>query len=472
MSPNLASLLFAVFITGLFVLDRDNKLRTSKALWIPVLWLLINGSRPVSLWLQGAAPIAQTSDQYLEGSPIDRNIYTALEALGLFVLVARREKIGVILKSNLPIIIFFAYCAVSALWSDYPDVSLKRWFKGFGDLEMGLIVVTDPDPLGAFKRLLTRVGFVLMPISVLFIKYYPALGRVYNRWTWTPTYVGVTGNKNELGMICLVVGLGSVWRLMLDMRTGKAAGRPRHLMAHGILLVVTLWLFSMASSTTSLSCLLMGTGVLAVMSSRTFGGKTALVHMMVAAMILVAVFALFLDPGGALLESMGKDPTLTGRTDIWKGLIGMVVNPVVGAGYESFWLGSRLVDSRSLMWRLNEAHNGYLEVYLNLGAVGVVLLALVIVAGYRHVIAAYRTDRELGRLRVVYFGVAVVYSLTEAGFRLTSPTWIIFLLVTIAAPLRDALSAVSAPAPAPRRAALSAYQAARVLTGGSGRKID
>ena len=51
MPPPLMAFLCVVGIVGLFVLDRDNGPRPSKALWIPVAWLFINCSRPVSLWL-------------------------------------------------------------------------------------------------------------------------------------------------------------------------------------------------------------------------------------------------------------------------------------------------------------------------------------------------------------------------------------------------------------------------------------
>jgi hypothetical protein len=56
MNPSSALFLFAVGIAGLFYLDRDNSIRTSKALWLPVIWLWIVGSRPVSAWL-GLSPV-------------------------------------------------------------------------------------------------------------------------------------------------------------------------------------------------------------------------------------------------------------------------------------------------------------------------------------------------------------------------------------------------------------------------------
>ena len=133
----------------------------------------------------------QSSSQYLDGSPVDMWVYTGLLAAGLITLGLRKARVVSLLRGNSAILLFFSYCAVSTLWSDYTDVSLKRWVKAVGDLVMVLIVLTDSDPFAATKRLVARVGFVLIPASVLLIKYYPALGRVYNIWTWEPMFVGV-----------------------------------------------------------------------------------------------------------------------------------------------------------------------------------------------------------------------------------------------------------------------------------------
>src|SRR6267154_2539759 len=215
MSPQIATIVFAFGVLGLFMLDRDSRARTSKVLWIPVMWLLINGSRPVSVWLQ-LEPLnkIQNPDQYLEGSPLDAFVYSVLLVSGLVILLGRRAQVGKLLRRNAPVLLFFSYCALSVLWSDYTEVSLKRWIKAVGDLVMVLIVLTDSDPFAAAKRLVARVGFVLVPASILLIKYFPALGRFYkivNISTWEPMFVCVTDHKNTPGMVCMVLGLGFEW---------------------------------------------------------------------------------------------------------------------------------------------------------------------------------------------------------------------------------------------------------------------
>src|ERR1700730_16131437 len=124
----IATLAFALGILGLFAIDRDPKARTSKALWIPVVWVSIAASRMVSQWLTatGWANVGvkiTSTDQVLEGSPFDRFFLMAVVALGVIVLIGRGPRVGTVLRANGAILLFFSYCAVSTLWSDYPDVA-------------------------------------------------------------------------------------------------------------------------------------------------------------------------------------------------------------------------------------------------------------------------------------------------------------------------------------------------------------
>jgi len=389
-----------------------------------------------------SGPIVDSPERYVEGSPLDAFVFGTLLAAGLIVLVGRRRQVGLLLRANGPILLFFSYCALSTLWSDYTFVAFKRWTKALGDVVMVLIVLTDPDRLPALKRVLARAAFLLVPLSVLFIKFYPDLGRSYNQWTWLPMYAGVTTGKNELGMTCLVFGLGSAWRFFRAFRAGEGTRRAGRVIAHGIILAMVLWLLRMSNSMTSLSCFIMAGGLLAITSLVRLARKPVVVHLLVAAIVSVSFSVLFLHVGGGALETMGRDSTLTGRTEIWSTVLSVAENPLVGTGYESFWLPERI----QRLWdvfglHINEAHNGYLEVYLNLGWIGVALLAVLIVTGYRNVSVAFRRDPDAGGLRLAYFIAAVVYSFTEAGFRTMSLIWIVFLLATTAVPEPSVLNA-------------------------------
>ena len=435
MTPAIATAVFVIGILSLFLLDRDREVRTSLALWIPILWLLINGSRAVSTWLQQSSAGDTAVDEYIDGSPLDRAVFLTLLIVGLIVLIRRGPRVTKLLRANAPIILFFLYCLISIFWSDYTFIAFKRWTKAIGDIVMVLIVFTDLEPEAALKRLILRAGYVLVPLSVLFIKYYPDLGRSLNQWSWNYMYSGVSTTKNGLGTTCLVCGLVPLWRFFAVYRDKEEPRRGGKMAAYTAMVVMVLWLFFTADSMTSLSCFLMAGGLILVTNIRAFEGKPWVAHFLIAVMLSLSLFALFFDTGGNLVGSLGRDSTMTGRTGIWKAVLSVGGNPLIGTGFESFWMGERLHRVWDLTAKgIQEAHNGYLEVYLNLGWIGIGLLALVIASGYRNAIAVYRRNADAGRIRLAFIAVALVYNFTEAGFRMMDPVWIAFLLAAFAIP--------------------------------------
>jgi exopolysaccharide production protein ExoQ len=434
MPPIAATIVFAIGITGLFLLDRSDKRRVSKALWIPTAWLFLIFSRPASQWL-GVSPATDEASVYLEGSPIDRMVLAILEGAALIVVISRRRQVGTILRRNWATGLFFLYAAFSIAWSDYPLVTVKHWIKGMGDVIMVLIVLTEPSFDDAIKRLVTRLGFVLLPLSVLFIKYYPPLGRTLTL-SWTMEAVGVAIQKNGLGELCVILGLGLIWRLRRAYNDRQDPNRRHRLLAFSAVLPMIVWLLWMCNSMTSICALSMGSAVMLLSTRPAFRRTPAFVHLMALAVPACTSYALFFQSSGALLQGLGRDPTLTGRTDAWHLVLSVPNDRLVGAGYESFWLGSRLLKMWDLIpgLKIQEAHNGYIEMLLNLGWIGVALLGILIATGYGNVIGGYRRNRDLGSLRIALFLAVINTGFTEAAFRMMSPTWIAFLLATTAVP--------------------------------------
>src|SRR5213592_48682 len=172
MSPHLALWICVLFVLWLFVKDRKLRPMTSAGFWVPLLWVAIIGSRPVSFWLGGGVRI-DTPDDYLDGSPLDRNVFLLLIVAGLVVLIRRRVDWGRIFASNRWLFAFFLYCCLTLIWSDYPFTSFKRWVKDFGNVVMVLVILTEAAPAQALNAVFARYTYFAVPLSVIFIKYFP-----------------------------------------------------------------------------------------------------------------------------------------------------------------------------------------------------------------------------------------------------------------------------------------------------------
>ena len=382
----------------------------------------------------------------MEGSPLDRAILGAALLFAVIVLVRRGEKVFAFLRGNAPILLYFFYCGISALWSDFPDVSFKRWFRAIGDLVMVLVVLTDPAWYNAVKLFLMRVAFLVIPLSALFIRYFPGLGRSYSRGG-QPSWTGVTTDKNALGIMSAIFGLAALhyfFRLYSERRERKNRAA---LFSYGFIVLTAGYLLYASNSATALSCFLLAGSIMVATQLVPKTRNPVLLNLAVSLALVVPFSAMFLGIGSGLVQNLGRNTTFTGRTAIWSCALPMVPNPVMGAGFESFWLGHRLLDIETCIKQdLNQAHNGYIEVYLNLGWIGIALLAFLLVTAYRRGVTAARLQTPLGSLRLAYFIVAVAYNFSEGGFKMMNPVWIV-LLMAIAIPSEEVLPPASESLP-------------------------
>jgi exopolysaccharide production protein ExoQ len=430
MPPSLATLLWFILTLVLFRLDPAKDRDASPALWIPTAWIFFTASRLPAQWL--GASVGTASQAMEEGNPIDRLIFSGLMILSIVVLMSRSFNWNRFFSRNFALIALIAFALVSAVWSDFPLVSAKRWFRDLGNYFVILVVFSDRRPFDAVVTVLRRLCYLLIPVSILMIKYYPNLGKVFSFWTGAAEFIGATTSKNMLGVLCLVSGIFFCWDTLNRWRDRKDKQTRKILILNGAFIWMTLWLLNLSNSATSTVCLAIGCLVLLAAHTKFSRRHPSFLKFMVpTSFCIYLILAFGLDINGDLAGAVGRDPTLTGRSDIWKAVLSTHTNPIVGAGYESFWLGDRLtVIWRSPAGHVNEAHNGYLELYLSLGLVGVSLLFALLVSSYR-IICKKLSSLKLASLGLALWTVLLFYNMTESAAFKGQLLWVIFLLVVI-----------------------------------------
>src|SRR5215472_6337623 len=261
----LTVILLGIFI--LFRLDKDQG-RVPGTIWIPFTWFVIASSRPISSWLTFSVPDS-TNDHYIDGTPLDRNSLTFLLLLTGLVLIQKSPQVWAIIRKNPAFICYFIYCLISLTWADYPFVVFKRWIRSVGDLAMILAIVTGRNRDDALKQVLTRIGYVLIPLSILFIRFFPALGRAYSIGG-EPMWTGVATDKNALGATSMLVGIVAVSRLIWVYRDVEQPFRKQRLWALAALLAMVVYLLQTADSQTARMCFIMGITLVIVTSKPAF----------------------------------------------------------------------------------------------------------------------------------------------------------------------------------------------------------
>jgi exopolysaccharide production protein ExoQ len=424
-------ILLVSLATFWWLIKRDNRLRdgVSAAVWIPTLWVGIIASRPLSMWL-GFGGGSDTQG----GSPMDALFFMVMIFASLIVLSRRQVAWSRLISENWAIFLFYGFLLVSVLWANSPFVSFKRWFKELGNIFVLLVILTEANPQQALRAVFFRCGCVLIPLSYIFIRWFPDLGRVYNIHSGGMEATGVTCQKNSLGAMILVCSLIILWDWLTLLRLQKQQPKEKlrlDLYFRGGLLLLGAYLLHICDSKTSMSCLALGAGVI-------FATRLPLLQKRIRSLgaLAVAGFVGYLalnqifDVKAEILHDLGRNADITGRTEVWQALLNAGTDPILGTGYMDIWddprYTSKLPDGDTV-----SAHSGYLEIYLCSGAVGVFFLAIMILASGVRINRALGWDGDYGVVRFAIFLAALLANYTESNFAWMTPIGFLFLIASI-----------------------------------------
>ena len=138
----------------------------------------------------------------------------------------------------------------------------------------------------------------------------------------------------------------------------------------------------------------------------------------------------------ALFELLDRDPSLTGRTDLWNYVIDAIrEKPLFGWGYMAFWTPdspSATYIQNQIRWPAPNAHNGYLELTLGLGLVGLAALGVTALWTVRRVVAAAGRHSDLAALLTIISLQMLVANLTES-FMISASVfgWNVFSIIVL-----------------------------------------
>jgi O-antigen ligase len=291
--------------------------------------------------------------------------FYGLVAVGLFLAIGQAWR--AVLRA--PWLVLLALVAMaSALWSVDPELSFRRSVALLATTMMGVYLAARFDWLTAL-RLLGTVWFLLMAASFIAGLVAPGFARMSE--VHVGAWVGGWSEKNALG------GHAARASFLLAFLAWRDPAYRRWWIG-GALLALVLVIFS--SSATALLGAGVGLGMLFAAWWMLKGKHWSLAFVWCGATILGLVVLAYITMPDVLLGLLGKDETLTGRTDIWASLGEAIEErPVLGYGYLAFWgLDSepRYWLERAVDWNAPSGHNGWLDLAISLGVVGVAIYTI------------------------------------------------------------------------------------------------
>ncbi|MBW4560913.1 MAG: O-antigen ligase family protein [Mojavia pulchra JT2-VF2] len=335
-----------------------------------ILSLMLYTGGPLTVLTSGG--VNEGEAEFYSGS--DNNslvkiVFLAIYFITFVLLTARWKKVVYMLSKDKYILILLGIALTSILWSARPEATIVRSLGITGTTLFGLYLATRY----SLKEQIGLLGWmfaIVLLLSFLFAVGLPKYGIMggIHAGAWR----GIYNHKNVLGKMMVI----STTIFILN---SISATKNRLILYLGLSLSIILILLSRSSSAMINSIMIIALFLI----SHTWRWRyEVLVPTFITIITLISsIYIWLIDNSEAIFAAVGKDATLTGRTDLWNLVWDMIwKRPWLGYGYGAFWFGGESSVSSELWnaagWIPPNSHNGLLDLWLNVGLFGVIIFAL------------------------------------------------------------------------------------------------
>lgn len=295
----------------------------------------------------------------------------------------------------------------SAVWSQNPMRSavFATLYVVCTLFAYALVVRLDPEEL---MHLLTWAGIIICALSLFMVIFFPVFGLQTDdprtMGAWRGIFIDRTGAAKEMVFLLSAGVVG--WR---------SDDKPIRWLS---ILVLSMMVLRAEAVTGFISIALCTIFVLFIRLNRKFEPRFS--RILILAFLVASSLLAFLGTGplDTALHLFGRDPTLSGRTAVWHAIWGAIsLRPFLGYGYYAFWQqfhGESANIATAINWTADYAHNGILEIWLQVGLVGVLVFLGTLLQALRNAWFCLRFDRT-GRYDwyVALLFLMLVYNIDE-----------------------------------------------------------
>ncbi|MCW5312300.1 O-antigen ligase family protein [Nostoc sp. KVJ3] len=389
-----------------------------------VVALLIYSGAIFTVVLSGGAGQSESVEY---DSSVIRVILFLIYAVTFLLLVLRWKKILYLLvvSKDLWLYSLIILAVISITWSFEPSTTLKNSFTLINSSLFGLYFASRYS-LKQQLYLLAWTFAIIIVLSFVFAIALPKYGIQPDgdgsKWR------GVFTHKNGLGARMVI---SSMIFFILGYQNQK-----RNWLFWGAFCLSILLLLLAGSTASVLNLLIIIVAFFAFKVWR-WPYKIMLPTLIIMATISQILYFWLSNNAGVFLTSIGKDPTLTGRTDLWPLVIDMIwKHPWVGYGYGGFWQGWNGESAYIWLnagWTPNHPHNGYLALCLDLGVLGLGLFFIGFASSYLQGFAWMRGSKTaLDIWPLLFMTYMALASLTESCLlESNSLNWMLYVSICL-----------------------------------------
>jgi O-antigen ligase len=260
--------------------------------------------------------------------------------------------------------VFILWAIATNFWTDDLAVSFRRTILVYLSLSVTWYML-ETYTVDTLIRMFARVMLFLMLCSAFVSTFLPSLGHVLKDYpgAWT----GIFSHKNTLGSLCQLAVLGEGYLIQAD---------RKHRVWRALIIAFYLFVAVMCQSKTGLITSILTLAFYVFLRLLLLPGMLRVwATYLIAAGSTIGGLLVFFN-FTAIMTAIGRDPTLSGRIQVWESLIRVTRHPFAGYGYAAFWSSKNPDVGRvwaDVGWPVPEAHDAYLDLFLNVGLVGLII---------------------------------------------------------------------------------------------------
>lgn len=373
----------------------------------------------------------------------------AIASILLIRISDKYTKITAILLRNIHISLLVGLTAISAIWSELPYQTISRSVALVGTTIFG-IYLANRYTLKQQLILLRNTFLTIVLLSIAFVIVLPQYGIMgaLHAGAWR----GIYTHKNELGRL---MSLGAIVFLMQSRQEGEIKIIGLKIRSIGTLKqCVPIGTRRDSFLQSTLTLLGLGAAIAMILLSRSSGGIVNLTIMAIAlamfkisqlrldlkffstmgSIVLFLIIAVIVFPNPELIfASIGKSSDLTGRGDLWNVLLDLLSSRLLlGFGYGVFWESYGAIVTLAVGWDVPHAHNGFLDLTLGVGLLGLILFSISYLSTFAKSLARFQSsqsDESIYPLIILIY--IVISNVSETGlFSYNNIYWLLFVTVS------------------------------------------
>ncbi|MBF2064011.1 MAG: O-antigen ligase family protein [Calothrix sp. C42_A2020_038] len=362
--------------------------------------------------------------------PYSPVLFMGIYAVTILLIVKHWKNFERVVLNDVWVWLLVGIAIASIFWTVAPDITPRRSFLLLGTSIFGIYFAMRFSLREQLELLAYACGLIVV-LSFVFAVALPFYGvmSVQEGGIHAGSWRGVMTHKNILGRVVVLSSL-----VFMFTAVAKPIVRNRYQWLFWVGYALSVALIVLCTSKTALISFLVLTITFFLYRSWRAHYSYLIPFMITVVLIVGSGAILVLDNLNVIASAVGRDLTLTGRTDIWAVMLDKVAErPFIGYGFNAFWRdwNSELTAEvwRLLAWECPYGHNGVMDLLVELGIPGLIaFMCSYIIALVKAIQLLRRTRNVEGMWHLMYLTYLLIYNVSESTLVATNSIfWILYV---------------------------------------------